>query len=137
MLSLILDQYLQILEVKNGLETKHGTDINIYTFTQRYACIPSPPNRSDTNGKKKVRFILVVLAQQWDLKQQYRVCIYDEINNNNNNNNNNNIYTGGVLTLSGFRNGPVKNIIKKKKLKSYIRKYCIILKKYDIKNSKN
>ena len=29
--------------------------------------------------------------------------------NNNNNNNNNNIYTGGVLTLSGFRNGPVKN----------------------------
>ena len=27
------------------------------------------------------------------------------------NNNNNNIYTGGVLTLSGFRNGPVKNII--------------------------
>ena len=60
-------------------------------------------------------------------------------------NNNNNIYTGGVLTLSGFRNGPVKNIIKKKtkktkkkkKLKSYIRKYCIILKKYDIKNSKN
>ena len=30
---------------------------------------------------------------------------------NNNNNNNNNIYTGGVLTLSGFRNGPVKNII--------------------------
>ena len=25
----------------------------------------------------------------------------------NNNNNNNNIYTGGVLTLSGFRNGPV------------------------------
>ena len=31
------------------------------------------------------------------------------------NNNNNNIYTGGVLTLSGFRNGPVKNIIKKKK----------------------
>ena len=31
---------------------------------------------------------------------------------NNNNNNNNNIYTGGVLTLSGFRNGPVKNIIK-------------------------
>ena len=29
-----------------------------------------------------------------------------------NNNNNNNIYTGGVLTLSGFRNGPVKNIIK-------------------------
>ena len=73
-------------------------------------------------------------------------------NNNNNNNNNNNIYTGGVLTLSGFRNGPVKNIIKKKKKKlksyirkyciilkkkSYIRKYCIILKKYDIKNSKN
>ena len=62
---------------------------------------------------------------------------------NNNNNNNNNIYTGGVLTLSGFRNGPVKNIIKKKikkkknQLKSYIRKYCIILKKYDIKNSKN
>ena len=57
-------------------------------------------------------------------------------NFNNNNNNNNNIYTGGVLTLSGFRNGPVKNI-KKKKRKSYIRKYCIILKKYDIKNSKN
>ena len=35
-----------------------------------------------------------------------------------NNNNNNNIYTGGVLTLSGFRNGPVKNIIKKKKKKN-------------------
>ena len=30
----------------------------------------------------------------------------------NNNNNNNNIYTGGDLTLSGYRNGPVKNIIK-------------------------
>ena len=34
-------------------------------------------------------------------------------NNNNNNNNNNNIYTGGVLTLSGFRNGPVKNLFNK------------------------
>ena len=27
-------------------------------------------------------------------------------------NNNNNIYTGGVLTLSGFRNGPVKKYYK-------------------------
>ena len=33
-------------------------------------------------------------------------------NNNNNNNNNNNIYTGGVLTLSGFRNGPVEKYYK-------------------------
>ena len=38
------------------------------------------------------------------------VHVLDYEPNNNNNNNNNNIYTGGVLTLSGFRNGPVKNI---------------------------
>ena len=38
--------------------------------------------------------------------------IHDSFSKNNNNNNNNNIYTGGVLTLSGFRNGPVKKYFK-------------------------
>ena len=56
--------------------------------------------------------------------------LVQEINNIVNNDNNNNIYTGGVLTLSGFRNGPMKKYYNYKK-------YYIILKEYDIKIVKN
>ena len=41
------------------------------------------------------------------LVKLYEISVKRSARNlNNNNNNNNNIYTGGVLTLSGFRNGP-------------------------------
>ena len=62
-------------------------------------------------------FVSINFSLEKDFAEIFPAFVNFNKYNNNNNNNNNNIYTGGVLTLSGFRNGPVKNIIKKKKKK--------------------
>ena len=56
--------------------------------------------------------IFLTVSMYKERNKTFQVCTGQKSNNNNDDDDDDDIYTGGDLTLSGFRNGPVKNIIK-------------------------
>ena len=89
-------------------ETQHVKQaIKMNNYAEWLLTIPHPKSTEDTEEPQNEKKIYASTPYIKGISERLqRAFKSHEVNNNNN------IYTGGVLTLSGFRNGPVKNIIK-------------------------